>query len=112
VPLSLSAMPASLSRVREKNGQLNEGIASLVSLEQRTYGVLASGAAYAAAMRRARRETTTRRASWPFWGLLLLALAGMLWYLFASDRWTVGSVATSKSTFEPIRQVQTNWPAR
>jgi hypothetical protein len=60
-----SAMPEGLSRLLERNGQPNEGIDSLASLERGTYEVLASGAAYAAAMRRARNETTT-------WQLALL----------------------------------------
>jgi sporulation protein YlmC with PRC-barrel domain len=88
-------MPAGLGRVLET--------ASPASPERRTYE--APGTTYTA-VQRARGDTRSS-ARWAYWVLPLLALAGLLWYLFAREPETVGPVATSKSPSETIRDVQT-----
>ena len=91
-----AAMPAGLGRVLETT-------ASPASPERRTYE--APGTTYAA-VQRARGDSRSS-ARWAYWVLPLLALAGLLWYLFAREPETVGPVATSKPTSEPARDVQT-----
>jgi sporulation protein YlmC with PRC-barrel domain len=73
-----AAMPAGLGRV------LETGVASPASPERRTYE---------APMQRARGDTRSS-ARWAYWVLPLLALAGLIWYLFAREPET-GPVATS-----------------
>ena len=80
-----AAMPAGLGRVLETNSRLHEGIASPASPERRTYE----------AMPRARGDARSS-ARWAYWVLPLLALAGLLWYLFAREPETVGPVTTSR----------------
>src|SRR5262249_7911097 len=89
-----AAMPAGLGNLLEANSRLHEGIASPPSPERRPYE---APSASTIAMQRLRGDTTRWRASWVYWVLPLLALAGLLWYLLASDRGTVGPVATPKS---------------
>ena len=89
-----AAMPAGLGNLLETNKPLREGIASPSSPERRTYD-RPSTAYRPVAMQRAQGDTTWR-ASWPYWVLPLLALAGLLWYLFAREPETVGPVTTSR----------------
>ena len=100
-----AAMPAGLGKLLEANKPLREGIASPSSPERRTYE-RPSTAHRPVAMQRTEGDTRWR-ASWPYWVLPLLALAGLLWYLFAREPETVGPVATSNPTSEPARDVQT-----
>jgi len=92
-----AAMPPGLGRVLENT-------ASPASPERRTYE--APGAPYAA-VQRARSDMPRSSARWAYWALPLLILAGLLWYLLGREPETVGPVATSKSTSEPVRDVQT-----
>jgi len=96
-----AAMPAGLSKLLETNNRLRENIASPSSPERRTYEVGTSPAP--ATMQRARGNGSWSRASWPYWVLPLLILAGLLWYLLGREPETAGPVATS----EPARNVQT-----
>ena len=98
-----SAMPAGLSRLLETNSPPHEEIVSPASPERRTYE--APGTTYTA-MPRTRADATRSGASWPYWVLPLLALAGLLWYLFPNEREADQPVATSKSISEPTRDVQ------
>src|SRR5262249_10465148 len=97
-----AAMPTGLGQLLEANTRLHDGT---VSREGRTYE--APVTAHSAAMQRVRDDTIRGGARWLYWMLPLLALAGLLWYLFASDRGTVGPVATSIATPEPTRELQT-----
>jgi sporulation protein YlmC with PRC-barrel domain len=87
-----AAMPAGLGKLIEPNKPLREGIASPSSPERRTYE-RPSTAYRPVAMQRAHGNARWR-ATWPYWVLPLLALAGLLWYLFAREPET-GPVATS-----------------
>jgi hypothetical protein len=97
-----AAMPAGLSRLLETNNRPHEEIAAPASPERRAYE--APGTTYTA-MPRARSDTTRWGANWPYWVLPLLALAGLLWYLFPNERETDQAATTSKTTSEPSRDV-------
>jgi hypothetical protein len=105
-----AAMPSGLSQLLQASG-LNERIASSLSPEKRAYDSprAADAPPSTSSMQRmvGTTRTSMRSVSWPYWVLPLLALAGVLWYLFAGGRETVGPVATSKSTSEPTRDVPT-----
>jgi hypothetical protein len=100
-----AAMPAGLGQLLEANSRRQEDIVSRVTPERRPYEAPAS--ASTVAMQRMRGDTTRWRANWGYWVLPLLALAGLLWYLLASDRGMVGPVATSKPATAPTPDVQT-----
>jgi sporulation protein YlmC with PRC-barrel domain len=92
-----AAMPSGLSQLLEASG-LHDAITSSAPE--------GSGSSYpVGAMQRA-SSTSRRGASWPYWVLPLLVLAGVLWYLLARERETV-PVAASKPTQEPAQVVQT-----
>jgi len=98
-----AAMPSGLSQLLQASG-LGEHIASPAAPERSAYEAPSTGQ-HIAAMQRA-SNTTGWGASWPYWVLPLLVLAGLLWYLLPRERETV-PVAASKTTSEPTQVVVT-----
>jgi sporulation protein YlmC with PRC-barrel domain len=98
-----AAMPSGLSQLLEASG-LDEHIASPVAPERSAYEAPSTDH-HVAAMQPG-SNTTGRGASWPYWVLPLLVLAGLLWYLLPRERETV-PVAASKTASEPTQVVLT-----
>jgi len=89
-----AAMPSGLSQLLEASG-LHQGVTSPAAPERRTYE---------APMQRA-NTTTGRGASWAYWVLPLLVLAGLLWYFVPRERETVPATA-SRTTSQPTQGTQ------
>jgi Bacterial protein of unknown function (DUF937)/PRC-barrel domain len=97
-----SAMPAGLGRLLEQSGfQPGAGMAS-----QDRPASESSRSSYDAprsAPLRVADDTpaTSRGASWAYWVLPLLALGGLLWFLFPREERTVDAVPTTQTTSLP-----------
>ena len=106
-----AAMPAGLSRLLESSGMYEDIGASSSDRHSyeapRTYDAPRS----AGVRMTSDTQTTSRGATWPYWVLPLLALGGLLWYLFPRDERAVGTLPTTQTTSVPARPV-TDAPAK
>jgi hypothetical protein len=96
-----AAMPAGLGRLLESSGLHGAAAAP----DRPAYE--APRASYesprAAPLRMASEAQASSRSTWAYWVLPLLALAGLLWFLFPREERTVEAVPGTKTTSSPAR---------
>jgi sporulation protein YlmC with PRC-barrel domain len=99
-----AAMPAGLNRLLESSG-VYEDIGSSSSDRHSYEAPRTYDAPRSAAVRMTNdMQTTSRGATWPYWVLPLLALGGLLWYLFPRDE-RVATLPTTQTPSTPSRPV-------
>jgi Bacterial protein of unknown function (DUF937)/PRC-barrel domain len=99
------AMPAGLSRLLETSG-FHTGAAMPPAADRPSYEAPRASheAPRSAGLRMANEtQTTSRGTGWAYWALPLLALGGLLWFLFPRDERTVESVPATRTTSLPAR---------
>ena len=100
------AMPAGLSRLLDTSG-FHTGAAMSSTADRPSYEAPRS-----AGLRMASEtQPASRGTSWAYWALPLLALGGLLWFLFPRDERTVEAVPATRTTSLPARST-TDAPAK
>ena len=94
------AMPSGLSDALKRSG-IFPGVSTTPSPEQRTFDTPTTPV-----MRRT--ADSTRAATWPYWVLPLLALAGLLWYLLPGAQRTE-PIKTSERTVQSPERPRSIW---
>jgi hypothetical protein len=106
-----AALPSGFKRYLDMGRTYGAGVTA--SAERRTYDTprAIQDAPQMAQMQRAVGDSVTgsRRATWPYWVLPLLALGGLLWYMLPSGETTINPVATSTGKPVYLATVPDNW---
>jgi hypothetical protein len=93
-----AAIPAGLGRLLDSSG-FQSGVGAASAQDRPAYDP-----ARAAPLRVASdAQTTSRSTNWAYWVLPLLALAGLLWFLFPREERTVEAVPPAQTTSLPAR---------